>query len=224
MITEYEKFADGFVYYKNIIKDPKGIINQLESLSEDIKKEMNLNGYNHGHASWNPWTYQKDGNDLFFCNQLWLDNPENLDQNDKFYQLKSELYTSLSENIKDAYDHFSQTLYPYASRNIKGQVDAISVLKYEKSGFLPEHIDQGISSRVLSVLVYLNDDYDGGEITFANIGENGITIKPEAGSVIFFPSNFVGVHSVAEITSGIRYALPNWYHNRIDKKESDGSE
>lgn len=220
----YEKLGDGFVYYKNVIKNPKEIINQLETLAEDVKKEKNAGTYNLERSTWEPWDYKKNDETLFFCHQLWLQSTDSLDKNDKFYDIKSSLYDTLSSNIKDVYDHFSKTLYPYASRNIKGDVTAISVLKYEKSGFLPEHIDQGISSRVLSVLVYLNDDYDGGEITFPNIGDDGITIKPEAGSVIFFPSNFVGVHSVAEITNGTRYALPNWYHNRIDKKESDGSE
>ena len=38
--------------------------------------------------------------------------------------------------------------------------------------------------------IYLNDDYDGGEITFTSVGDGGITIKPEAGSAVFFPSNF----------------------------------
>ncbi len=220
----YEKFGDGFVYYKNVIQNTKEIINDLETLASSVSSAIKDGSYSFERSTWEPWSYQKQDETLVFCNQLWLQSTDSLDKSDIFYELKSKLYDKLSTDIKGAYDHFSQTLYPYASRNIKGNVNAISVLKYEKSGHLPEHIDQGISSRVLSVLVYLNDDYEGGEITFPNIGDSGVTIKPEAGSVIFFPSNFVGVHSVAEITSGKRYALPNWYHNRIEKQESDGSE
>jgi predicted 2-oxoglutarate/Fe(II)-dependent dioxygenase YbiX len=75
----------------------------------------------------------------------------------------------------------------------------------------------------LSVVLYLNDDYDGGEISFPHV-RNGVSIKPEAGSAIFFPSNYVFVHEVSEIKNGIRYALPNWYHNMINRIDTDGSE
>jgi predicted 2-oxoglutarate/Fe(II)-dependent dioxygenase YbiX len=74
------------------------------------------------------------------------------------------------------------------------------------------------------VVAYLNDDYEGGEITFTSVGSGGITIKPEAGSAVFFPSNFVGSHTISEVKNGTRYAVPNWYHNRLEKVESDGSE
>jgi predicted 2-oxoglutarate/Fe(II)-dependent dioxygenase YbiX len=100
----------------------------------------------------------------------------------------------------------------------------MNILKYEKAGHLPEHTDHGSSSRTLSVVMYLNDNYDGGEITFPYVGDEGITVKPEAGSAIFFPSMFVFAHKISEITSGVRYALPNWYHNMNPKMETDGTE
>jgi predicted 2-oxoglutarate/Fe(II)-dependent dioxygenase YbiX len=86
---------------------------------------------------------------------------------------------------------------------------------------LPAHSDHGISSRVLSALLYLNDDYEGGNIKFEHAG---VTLKPEAGSLLFFPSNYIYVHEVSAVTSGIRYALPNWYHNRSKAYYSDGTE
>jgi hypothetical protein len=97
------------------------------------------------------------------------------------------------------------------------------LLRYDETGHLPAHQDQGISSRVLSVLLYLNDDYEGGEIEFRH---SGIKFKPEAGSVLFFPSNFLYVHEVYPVTRGPRYALPNWYHNvpLQQKRDSTGDE
>jgi predicted 2-oxoglutarate/Fe(II)-dependent dioxygenase YbiX len=67
--------------------------------------------------------------------------------------------------------------------------------------------------------MYLNDNYEGGEIEFVN---SGIKIKPEAGSIIFFPSNFLYVHEVHPITSGFRYSMPHWYHNIRDMRNSTG--
>jgi Rps23 Pro-64 3,4-dihydroxylase Tpa1-like proline 4-hydroxylase len=93
------------------------------------------------------------------------------------------------------------------------------LLKYEKSGHLPAHSDQGISSRVLSTVIYLNDNYSGGEIEFKH---SQVKIKPKAGSIIFFPSNFLYVHEVYPITDGVRYSLPHWYHNMKNIINSNG--
>ena len=221
----YEKIADGFVYYKNIYKDPKSIINNIEKLQNLLKTKSESENLLEDRFIWEDWSYENhDGQTLIFCKKSWLPNPNNIDKLDSFYNEKLEISNVLFSGLEDAYNHYSTVLYPYAGRNIKGDVDQISILKYEKTGYLPEHIDQGISSRVLSVVAYLNDDYEGGEITFTGIGNGGITIKPEAGSAVFFPSNFVGSHTISEVKSGTRYAVPNWYHNRLEKVESDGSE
>jgi len=221
----HEKIADGFVYYKNIYKNPNKIIENIEALENEMQPFIEDGTYPYTSSYWEDWSYEtNEGDTLIFCKKAWIPNPENIQKDDKFYNKKMEIAIDLFSGLNDAYQHYSRVLYPYAGRNIKGDVDQVSILKYEKSGYLPEHIDQGISSRVLSVVAYLNDDYEGGEITFTNIGDGGITIKPEAGSAVFFPSNYVGAHKISEIKSGIRYAVPNWYHNRIDKVESDGSE
>jgi hypothetical protein len=214
----YEKIADGFVYYKNVYKNPKSIIDNIEHLQNILMKENN-----NKNLIWQNW-YNKANNDLIFCKKFWIQNPIKMNKEEIFYNEKLAIAEPIFSGLDLVYQHYSKILYPYAARNIKGNVDEVNILKYEKSGHLPEHIDQGISSRVLSVVAYLNDDYEGGEITFTSIGDGGISIKPESGSAIFFPSNFVGSHTVKEITSGTRYAVPNWYHNRIDKIGSDGTE
>ncbi len=221
----YEKLADGFVYYKNIYENPEKIIEKIEHLEEKMKSFVEDGSYQFTQSYWEDWDYEThDGQRLVFCKKAWFPNLKLLQNDDLFYDEKKEISEYLFGGLEKAFNHYSQIMYPYAGRNIKGEVDQVSVLKYEPSGYLPEHIDQGISSRVLSVVSYLNDDYDGGEITFTSIGDGGITIKPEAGSAVFFPSNFVGSHKISEIRSGTRYSVPNWYHNRIDKVESDGSE
>jgi hypothetical protein len=221
----YEKLADGIVYYRNIYNNPQKIIDDIEKMESAIKPSIDDGSYDHTRSYWEDWDYEtNDGERLVFCKKAWIPSPENIESNDKFYKEKMQVSVELFSGLGKAFEHYSTIMYPYAGRNIKGKVDQVSILKYEKSGYLPEHIDQGISSRVLSVVAYLNDDYEGGEITFTSVGNGGITIKPEAGSAVFFPSNYVGSHKINEIKSGIRYAVPNWYHNRIDKVESDGSE
>jgi len=59
-----------------------------------------------------------------------------------------------------------------------------------------------------SGLLYLNDDYDGGELVFP---EQGISIKPETGSLIFFEGDYKKPHGVNKVISGPRYNLVTFY-------------
>lgn len=57
-------------------------------------------------------------------------------------------------------------------------------------------------------VIYLNDDYEGGEIYFP---DQGIDFIPKAGTVVFFPSNNMFIHGVREITKGYRYTCPQFW-------------
>jgi hypothetical protein len=59
----------------------------------------------------------------------------------------------------------------------------------------------------LSILAYLNDDYEGGELYFP---EHDFGVRPKKGMIIFFPGNLHYVHGVAPVTSGTRYTLSQW--------------
>jgi hypothetical protein len=60
-----------------------------------------------------------------------------------------------------------------------------------------------------STMVYLNDNYAGGEIEFP---EYDIAIKPRAGDIVTFPTNAMYLHAVKKIESGTRYNIAiNWY-------------
>lgn len=59
-----------------------------------------------------------------------------------------------------------------------------------------------------AALVYLNDDYEGGEIYFP---DHGVEIKPSTGELIFFPGTNLYTHGVKEITSGYRYAMMTFF-------------
>jgi len=59
----------------------------------------------------------------------------------------------------------------------------------------------------LSILAYLNDDYEGGELYFPELN---FGIKPKVGMLILFPGSLHYVHGVAPITSGVRYTLSQW--------------
>lgn len=55
----------------------------------------------------------------------------------------------------------------------------------------------------IASLIYLNDDFKGGEIYFPI---QKIEIKPEAGDAIFFPGDNKYLHGVKKITEGNRFS------------------
>ena len=199
----------GLVYYKNILSNTQQIIDNIEDLDERYINSPEL----HDRTvvqQWSPWINDSAGTNEVFCWQKFVPTMEQISEDDAFKDEQRNISIRLHGAIDDALNHYSNALYPFASKNVKAKEHASSLLRYNKSGFLPAHQDQGVSTRVLSVLLYLNDDYNGGEITFR---QSGVTIKPEAGSLVFFPSNFLYVHEVAPVVKGPRYALPTLFHN-----------
>jgi len=83
------------------------------------------------------------------------------------------------------------------------------VLKYGYMDKFDWHTDTGMRyPRAVSITVYFNDDYEGGEIEYKHFG---ISYKPKAGDVIVFCSDFPYLHRVVPVTKGTRYAAVNWF-------------
>jgi hypothetical protein len=57
----------------------------------------------------------------------------------------------------------------------------------------------------IATIMYLNDDYEGGELYFP---KQGIQFKPKRGAVYFFPGDMNYIHGITPIQSGIRYTCP----------------
>ena len=57
----------------------------------------------------------------------------------------------------------------------------------------------------VSALLYLNDDYVGGEFYVA-----GKLFEPEQGSAIIFPSNFMFPHEAKTVWKGMRWSIVTW--------------
>ena len=211
----------GIAYYTDVIKDPASLIKQIEDLdnrySEDNQPTLT------SVKPWVPWTYGEGENKLMFCWQKFIPQVQDISKTDIYLEEQTFISNELFGALDRTLNHYSTELYPFAEKNIKSREKTMHLLRYDKTGHLPAHQDQGISTRVLSVLLYLNDDYEGGEIEFRH---SGLKFKPEAGSVLFFPSNFLYVHEVYPVTRGPRYALPNWYHNVPlgQKRDSTGAE
>ena len=70
----------------------------------------------------------------------------------------------------------------------------------------------------MSVLIYLNDDYEGGEIVFP---KQNFKIKPKSGMLIAFPGNRMYPHLVEPCYGNLRYTISLWtrvtgYNNSVN--------
>lgn len=104
------------------------------------------------------------------------------------------------------------------------EVDSSEVpqlLCYSVGGHYKPHIDgEGIWTspdqtqiwrktvdRDLSMVLYLNDDFEGGDFVFPDLH---IRIRPEPGLLVCFPSNRYYRHGVEPVTKGNRYSMVSW--------------
>ena len=92
------------------------------------------------------------------------------------------------------------------------KINQIDLLKYEVGGKYEIHTDAYTNmNRFLSVIINLNDEYEGGDLVFTDQKEKEIKrLKLSKGSIVFFPSNFMYPHSIKPITEGTRYSIVAW--------------
>jgi len=190
-----EIFADKIFYYKNVINNCTELIDLLEEIQPTLSAKNIL-------TAWEPWT-ASDNLEVQFGSKI-SSNPE--------------MYDVATVDAKLIYDIFYTSLLfvgnDYARKNNLSitKPSPLSISRYIKGAGMGSHVDDyGTNPRVkpiMSAVLYLNDDYEGGELHFK---EQGITIKPEAGSVIIFPSVEPFYHESKEIISGNKYMCPAFW-------------
>ena len=63
----------------------------------------------------------------------------------------------------------------------------------------------------MSMILLCNNDYEGGDLGFANPDYTDELIVPvRANRLIVWPSNFLFPHGVKPITKGTRYSVVGW--------------
>lgn len=107
------------------------------------------------------------------------------------------------------------TAVPYANKHDIPQLnyESYNMLRYRGGQEYKAHADGTTGSgRAISAIVYLNEDFEGGEVEFVNFG---IKIKPKPGLLLLFPSNYPYKHIAHPVTSGTKYALVTWIKDRV---------
>jgi predicted 2-oxoglutarate/Fe(II)-dependent dioxygenase YbiX len=83
--------------------------------------------------------------------------------------------------------------------------DMDHLYRFQEGDSMKVHHDVGMDPTVkFGAVLYLNDDFDGGEIYYPKMN---IEVKPTNLSLIVHPANAIYSHGVKEVTRGIRYSL-----------------
>lgn len=218
MSFEHRVLDLGLVYYKNAIPNHEYIIDLVKKLGDRFDNNEHANGFTRV-TPWNAWW--DDHMPKPFNYKFYIFRHNEIPQEDYYRKELLEIADALYGSLDSVFEHYCD-LYPFARNSVKSEEPQDGILRYESDGgHLPAHQDLGVSSRLISSVSYLNDDYEGGEIEFR---QSGVKLKPEAGSIVLFPSNFLYVHEVYPIKEGTRYSMPHWYHHLKTPRMSDGSE
>jgi len=119
--------------------------------------------------------------------------------------------------FKRIYDIALRFLYNYKINFPQAncvKVDQVDLLKYNEGGKYNYHCDNHgtTSPRTLSMIINLNDEYEGGDLVFGNQRLNNEIkrVSLKTGSILCFPSNFLFPHKIEPVTKGVRYSIVLW--------------
>ena len=120
-------------------------------------------------------------------------------------------YNYLCWTIRKQLEVYKNT---YANTDLSvSQISEVGILKYESGGFYKPHTDHCLQfPRILSIILLLNNDYEGGQLTFFDPDQksNEFKVETKPGRMIMWPSNFLYPHAVQPVTKGTRYSVISW--------------
>lgn len=180
-------------YYKNVIDNPKELIDLIESSDGNLLES-------NGIPKWNEWFASGDTPYAFGYQKRFNQNVD-IDENPDVKKINNTLKNAI---IKASSDYAS-----FYNIDI-GSLMPLSISKYSTGKSMGPHVDDyndGDDPNI-SVVLYLNDDYEGGELYFK---EQDIKIKPEAGSIVIFPSVEPYYHESLPVLSGTKYMSPGFW-------------
>jgi len=123
----------------------------------------------------------------------------------------------LAFHFKQLIQHYTKSLNPLSELKDYPvtKIMNMEILKYEQAGHYVWHTDAGNTPelfRTFSLILILNNDYEGGVLQFRNPDGSGeISIDKVPGRIIIWPSNFMFPHRVLPVKKGIRYSIVSWF-------------
>jgi len=230
-------------YYTDAIENFDTFINTLKELdsmdSDDISK-VNV---------WQNWTSSND-KDFIYGETKTFD----INAIKNFGGIVSEksqyIYNAVMNALYNVCKDYAESLGDFDEPRL---FPTFNIKKYYTGMAMGAHFDQLDGDKTLrySLVMYLNDDCEGGEISFQlkdysggwnskdgwvhgapaveldydlAVANNTIDfgIKPKANSVIIFPAEAPYFHTAHTVKSGVKYMVPgHWIHNDMNLNRNE---
>lgn len=117
---------------------------------------------------------------------------------DKYAVPLNELLMPITERLYEYSDGYSATFSSEESSHWQ-------CLKYDSGNtFKRHHDDHGSFRSRISLVYYVNDDYEGGGLEFHNFNQ---VVDPISDSLLIFPSSYLFAHTSQPIISGTKYSI-----------------
>lgn len=194
-----KKLDDNIFYYENVLSNPYDFINKIEKLDKDNSNISHI-------TKWEKWNASNTDQEYGISKNGTFSNMQ--------YNTAEDIESSLiSYSIKAISDLCFANYRKNTGVEMLKLPDYFSIRKYNTGADMGKHVDSedptDKSHPVVSGVLYLNDEYEGGEIYFP---EQDIRVKPSAGSMIMFPAYRPYFHHPLPIISGNKYMIPFfWY-------------
>lgn len=223
------------VVYKNLLKDVQEIFEIIQESESFTKKVHMFSPWEEWNANWAGMSSQING----ARKASFLEIDDNAEKQKKFL---NNVYEAFDFVVKDFFDDYGKdTDWPYYIKDLDvfnselWSEAGISLLKYGKP--LPPqtvsdmamnyHTDTNQSDLespgdklAVTVTMYLNDNYDNGEISFYNSIDNKVyNYKPQAGDVTVFPSAAPYFHGVLPFEGSFRYLLRMFMKYKVNASD-----
>lgn len=190
--TNFEELGAGIYVYRDVIPESLDVINRMESVLG------RRNGYNWIQARVGYNQVMKDYRD---CVDFKYKKADLVDDGSEDYKELAKIWQQLYDRKFAAVEHYRSIFRLPELR----YWEAMNFIRYGEGQHFMEHHDHGFSYNcVVSLVAYLNDNYDGGELSFRL---QNLKVKPKAGDLYVFPSNYMYPHVAEKVTSGIKYSV-----------------
>jgi hypothetical protein len=206
------ELANGIVVFEDAIEIDQDFLNawvsrRRETEPEDFTINEDGNYVNRGGYIFTPEQYQSAPGRIL---NLY---PEGVTEEDKNFveMLDNVLYECLLSYIE---------IFPEVAASVWWRSPG-HVATYKDGQHMGSHHDNGVEyvpgttpeqeqaiHNVITGSVALNEDYLGGQLQFST---SGISIRPPTGTVVLYPSNYIGAHSVLPVDEGNRYSYLQFF-------------
>lgn len=254
----------GIMVFRNGISNPEEIVKQLSEYQDwekwyDIGEQIIINPMSyHSFENFPNKEEWKESQELQKNKTQPLEIKELVKKFEEYFFEATQHYNEYYDNKLLNWIHAGSNILRYEGRDAKPQeitgeskvIDSRDTTKGEAGGTkemtLPFHTDfyqaeefkPGLKAEY-TITMYLNEDYDGGEIDFRifNGNENEIRVidgelhsadpnygeipaiayRPKAGDIIIFPSRVPFYHGVRRVSTGMKYFARMFWMSMLEE-------